>query len=276
MRVAVVQMNSRDDKAANLRAAGALAARAIARERPDLLAFPETFAFQGGSVAARRASAETFPEGEAYGFLRELARTHRIWVHGGSLFERDGAQIYNTTVVFDREGREVARYRKIHRFDVTTPDGRRYCESELVAGGREVVTYEAEGVVVGCSICYDLRFAELYLELARRGAQLVLVPAAFTRETGRDHWELLLRARAVEIQAYIAAPAQWGPFPTPTGTAWTFGRSMIVGPWGQVLAQAQDGPGYAAAELDLAYLEEVRRRLPVARHRVLGAPAAPR
>ncbi len=268
MRIAVVQMNTRDDKAANLRRAAELAERAVVRERPDLIAFPETFAFTGGSVEARRAAAERFPDGEAYGFLRGLARRHRIWVHGGSLFERDGGTIYNTTVVFDREGREVARYRKIHRFDVTTPDGRSYRESELIAAGREVVTYEAEGLVVGCTICYDLRFAELYLALARRGVHLVLVPAAFTRETGRDHWELLLRARAVEIQCYVAAPAQWGAFPTPTGTAWTHGRSMIVGPWGQVLAQVQDGEGVAACELDLAYLERVRTLLPVARHRL--------
>ncbi len=191
-----------------------------------------------------------------------------MWVHGGSLFERDGGQVFNTTVVFDRNGREVARYRKMHLFDVTTPDGRSYRESDVVGRGREVVTYEAEGITVGCTICYDLRFPELYLELARRGAELILVPAAFTRETGRDHWEVLLRARAIETQCYVAAPAQWGPFPTETGTAWTYGRSMIVGPWGQVLAQVQDGTGVAAVELDLDYLRRVRELVPVARHRV--------
>lgn len=269
MRVAVIQMNSRNDKAANLREARRLALRAVEREHADLIAFPETFAFMGGSVAERHASAEAFPDGEAYTFLREFARAHRVWVHGGSMFEREGERVFNTTVVFDRDGREVARYRKIHLFDVTTPDGRSYRESDVVARGSDIVTYEAEGVTVGCSICYDLRFAELYLELARRGAELILVPAAFTRETGRDHWELLLRARAVETQCYVAAPAQWGPFPTEKGTAWTYGRSMIVGPWGQVLAQVQDGTGVASVELDLDYLRRVRELVPVAQHRVL-------
>jgi len=268
VRVAVIQMNSCNDKALNLRAARALALHAVKREHADLIAFPETFAFTGGSVEDRRASAETFPDGEAYTFLREFARAHGVWVHGGSLFERDGERVYNTTVVFDRNGREVARYRKMHLFDVTTPDGRSYRESDVVERGSEVVTYEAEGITVGCTICYDLRFAELFLELARRGAELIFVPAAFTRETGRDHWEVLLRARAIETQCYVAAPAQWGPFPTPQGTAWTYGRSMIVGPWGQVLAQVQDGTGVASVELDLDYLRRVRELVPVARHRM--------
>lgn len=269
MRVTVIQMNSGNDKAANLAQARDLALRAIARERPDMIAFPETFAFIGGTRETRHASAETFPDGEAYSLLQELARQHGVFVHGGSMFERAGEQVYNTSLAFDRDGRQLARYRKIHLFDVTTPDGRSYRESDFVRRGDEIVTYDADAVRIGCSICYDLRFGELYRALVERGAGLILVPSAFTLQTGRDHWEVLLRARAIETQCYVAAPAQWGPFPSGRETRWNYGRSMIVGPWGQVLAQVQDGIGYATAELDLDYLRKVRRDLPVAEHRVL-------
>ncbi len=269
MRVLVVQMNSGDDKAANLEQARRLIERGIARERPDLVCLPETFAFIGGDAEKRARAAETLPGGEAWRMLSELAAAHGVWIHGGSLFERDGERLFNTTVVFDREGREVARYRKIHLFDVTTPEGRRYRESSYLARGSETVTFDLEGVRVGLSICYDVRFGELYRRLRADGAKLLLVPAAFTLETGRDHWEVLLRARAIETQCYVAAPAQWGPYPAAGELRRNFGRSMVVGPWGQILAQVQDGPGFAAAELDLAYLERVRRQLPVHEHRVL-------
>ncbi len=269
MRLAIVQMNSTDDKAANLAQARRLMDAAVARERPDLLSLPETFAFIGGSREARHRSAETFPEGEAYAMLRDFARAHRLFVHGGSMFERDGDRFYNTTVVFDREGREIARYRKIHLFDVTTPDGRTYSESDFVGRGSEIVLFDLDGVKVGLSICYDLRFPELYRRLAEAGARLILVPAAFTLQTGKDHWEILLRARAIETQCYIAAAAQWGAFPSGRELRHNYGHSMIVGPWGHVIAQVQDGIGVAGAELDMAYLETIRRDLPVHRHRVL-------
>ncbi|GBD44386.1 2-oxoglutaramate amidase [bacterium HR40] len=276
MRVTVVQMNSRDDKAANLERARTLLERAIARERPDLVALPETFTFLGGSREAKFAAAETFPDGEAYGMLREIARRHGLFVHGGSMIERTVDGLYNTTVVFDRDGREIARYRKIHLFDVVTPDGRAYRESDVFCRGREVVSVEVEGVRLGLSICYDLRFGELYLRLAEAGAEVLLVPAAFTLQTGKDHWEILLRARAIETQCYVLAPAQWGPYPTAGETRWNYGHAMIVGPWGHVLAQVPDGEGFATAELDFAALRRIRRELPVAAHRVaeLRVPAS--
>lgn len=269
MRVTVVQMNSRDDKAANLERARTLLEAAIARERPDLVALPETFAMIGGSREARLASAETFPDGEACGMLREIARRHGVFVHGGSMFERTPEGLFNSTIVFDRQGREIARYRKIHLFDVVTPDGRVYRESETFARGREIVTFEADGLRVGLSICYDLRFGELYRRLAEAGAEVLMVPAAFTLQTGKDHWEVLLRARAVETQCYVVAPAQWGPFPAVGEERWNYGHAMIVGPWGHVLAQVQDGEGFATAELDKDYLRRIRRDLPVGAHRVL-------
>jgi predicted amidohydrolase len=273
MRVTVIQMNSRDDKAANLAAAEALVGAAVREDRPDLVVLPEVWPLMGGDAAAKRAAAEPLgEEGAAWRLLRDLARGHRILIHGGSLLERDPAvdRLYNTTVVFDREGRELARYRKIHLFDITAPDGREYRESATFGRGREIVTYTAEDVRVGCSICYDLRFGELYRALAALGAQLLAVPAAFTLQTGKDHWEVLLRARAIETQCWVAAAAQWGPHPAGREERWCYGHSLIVDPWGSVVARVSDGPGFATARIDLARLAKVRRDLPVAEHRVLA------
>lgn len=276
MRVCVVQTNSVDDKAANLAQVERLVGRAAQEDRPDLVLLPEVFAFQGGSPEARRAAAEPMPDGPTYAFLRDLAARHRIVLHGGSYLEADagGERLYNTTVAFGREGEELARYRKIHLFDVVTPEGREYRESATVGRGGEVVTYDAgEGGAarVGCSICFDLRFGELYRALAAAGAEILAVPAAFTVETGRDHWEVLLRARAIETGCYVAAAAQVGPYPIGSGkerrACW--GHSMIVDPWGKVLAQVTDRPGFATARIDLGYLGRVREMIPVHQHRVL-------
>lgn len=270
MRVCVIQMSSVDDKAANLDQARSLIGQAVAEDRPDLILLPEVWAFQGGSVEQRRAAAEAIPDGEAYGLLQELAAQHGVVIHGGSFLERgDGERLFNTTVVFDRDGAELARYRKIHLFDVVTPDGREYRESAVVGRGTEVVTYPVEGVRIGCSICYDLRFGELYRRLAAAGAQLLTVPAAFTLQTGKDHWEILLRARAIETECFVAAAAQVGSFAAGNDRRQNWGHSMIVDPWGKVLAQMPDRPGFATARLDLGYLGHVREMLPVARHRVL-------
>ncbi|HET6470009.1 MAG TPA: carbon-nitrogen hydrolase family protein [Geminicoccaceae bacterium] len=269
MRVTVVQTNSGPDKARNLAQARDLIEAAVAEDRPDLVALPEVFAFQGGTAEQRRAAAETLPGGEAWTLLQRLARRHAVFLHGGSFLERDGDALYNTTVAFDRDGREIARYRKIHRFDVVTPDGREYRESALVGRGAELVTYEAEGVTVGCSICYDVRFGELYRGLVAMGAQLLMVPAAFTLQTGKDHWEPLLRARAIECQCYVAAPAQVGSFQAAGDVRQNWGHSMIVDPWGHLLAQCADRPGFATARLDLDHLARVRRSLPSLTHRVL-------
>lgn len=271
MRLTVIQTSSGPDKAANLAHIRELVDAAVAADRPDMVALPETWAFLGGEEAARRAAAEPIPGGVAGELLASLARRHRVFVHGGSFMERDGERLWNTTLAFGRDGTQLARYRKIHLFDVVTPDGKQYRESATVGGGREVVTYEAEGVTVGCSICYDLRFPELYRALVDRGAQLLLVPAAFTLMTGKDHWEILLRARAIESQCYVAAPAQVGSFRAATDTRQTYGHSLIADPWGHLLAQvAQDRPGWATARLDLGWLEKVRQSLPSLQHRVLG------
>jgi deaminated glutathione amidase len=271
MRISTIQMNSVDDKAANLDQARSLVAEAVKEDRPDLVILPEIFAFMGGSIDDRKGSAESLPAGEAYRMLRDMARTHGVFVHGGSFFEKAESEdkIYNTTVAFDRGGNELARYRKIHLFDVTTPDGREYKESAVVGRGRELVLYEAEGVKVGCTICYDLRFGELYRGLAEKGAQLIMVPAAFTMQTGKDHWEVLLRARAIETQTYVAASGQWGSYPSGNDVRYSWGHSMVIDPWGHIVAQAQDRVGFATARIDLGYLQKVREAVPALQHRVL-------
>jgi nitrilase len=269
MRVCVIQMNSINDKVANLAQARNLIEQAVEEDRPDLLLLPEVWAFQGGTAEERQATAETIPGGEAYRLLQDMARRHGVLLHGGSFLERGEKTLFNTSVVFDRKGQEIARYRKLHLFDVVTPDGREYRESTLVGRGEGVVTYEAEGARIGCSICYDLRFGELYRQLAAKGAQILMVPAAFTLQTGKDHWEILIRARAIETQCYVVAAAQVGAFPTGKDVRHNWGHSMIVDPWGKVLVQVSDRPGFATAKLDLGYLQRVREMIPVQQHRVL-------
>jgi deaminated glutathione amidase len=267
MKVALIQMSSQDDKAANLDQARRLIEQAVAEERPDLVALPEIFPLMTEDLDLKKAAAEAVPGGEAYGMLQELAARHGIVLHGGSLYERDGDALYNTTVVFDQGGRELARYRKLHMFDIVTPDGKEYRESATFTRGARTVCFDALGTRIGLSICYDVRFAELYLQLAKDGAKVILVPAAFTLQTGKDHWEVLLRARAIETQTYVLAPAQWGLYAG--GRRACYGHSLVVDPWGHVIAKAQDKVGYVAARLDLAEVERVRTRMPCAQHRVL-------
>jgi predicted amidohydrolase len=267
MKVALIQMNTQGDKAANLEQARRLIERAVAEERPDMVALPELWTHLSEDVAAKRAAAEPVPGGEAYGMLQELAARHGIVLHGGSLIEQNGETCYNTTVVFDRDGSELARYRKFHLFDITTPDGKKYKESATFTRGARVVTFDALGTRIGLSICYDLRFAELYLELAKQGAKVIMIPAAFTLMTGKDHWEVLMRARAIETQTYVLAPAQWGTYAD--GRRASYGHTLAVDPWGHVIAKASDKVGYVAARLDLEEVERVRARMPCAEHRVL-------
>jgi len=266
MKVALIQMNAQGDKSRNLEQARRLIEQAVAEEGPDLVALPEMWTLLSDDDAEKSAAAEPVPGGEGYGLLQELAARHGIVLHGGSLIERDGDLLFNTTVAFDRDGRELARYRKLHLFDIVTPDGREYRESATFGRGARVVTYDGLGTRIGCSICYDLRFSELYGQLARDGAKVILVPSNFTLQTGKDHWEVLLRARAIETQCYVLAPAQWGRYGQ--GRV-SYGHSLIADPWGHVLARAQDKVGYVAARLDLAEVERVRARMPCAQHRVL-------
>lgn len=278
MRVSVMQMNAGHDKTQNLAQASRLLAAAIELDRPAIVALPEMWTCLGGDQATKLREAEELPPpggnepgGPAYEFLRGVARSQRIHVHGGSMAERVGERLFNTTVLFDPEGREIARYRKIHLFDIVTPDGTGYRESASFGSGTEVVTCEADGVRVGLAICYDVRFPELFLALRRAGAELIFLPAAFTLQTGKDHWEVLLRARAIETQCWLAAPASWGRHRDVGGAARdTYGHSLICDPWGAVVARASDGVGWATARIDTQLTARVRRDMPVLDHRKLA------
>ena len=269
MKISLIQMNSINDKAANIAAARGLIERAIGEEGPDWILLPEQFDWAGGVKGDKARNAEALPGGPAYSMAQELAAKHRVFIHAGSLMERieGDERIHNTTVVFDRKGDEIARYRKIHLFDVTTPDGVAYRESATVKAGDAVVTYDCEGVTVGCTICYDLRFPALFQALADKGAELITVPAAFTLQTGKDHWEVLLRARAIETQTYVCAAAQTGSFKVNNETRQTYGHSLVADPWGLVVAKASDGVGVVSARLDMAQVRRARDLIPVAQHK---------
>ena len=260
---AAVQMTSGPDVAANLDAAGHLVAAAAAGGAAVVL-LPENFNFIGRRDADKREVAETFGAGPTQTFLRDAARRHRLWLIGGTQPLKGAAgdgRVTNTTLVYDPDGRMVARYDKIHLFDVDVPGkpGEKYRESAHVAPGADVVVVDTPAGRVGLSVCYDMRFPELYRRLSAAGAEILVVPAAFTVPTGRAHWETLLRARAVENQAYVIAPAQGGLH---AGGRRTHGHTMIVDPWGEVLAERAEGEGVVLAEIDPKRIREVRESLP--------------
>jgi predicted amidohydrolase len=257
MRVAVCQVNSRHDRSANLASAHELLDRAAAAGA-ELALLPEYVDYLGP------ADQEPKPEsvdGDFATSFAEAARRLGMWVAPGSFHEvgPDAARTYNTSLVFDRGGQLAATYRKIHLFDVEIPDRVSHRESRTVAPGSEVVTIAADGVTLGLSICYDLRFPELYRRLAIAGAEVLLVPAAFTAHTGRDHWEVLLRARAIENQCYVVAAGQIGNHEPGRSC---YGRSMIIDPWGTVIAQVPDEVGIAVADLDVDRVGRIRREVP--------------
>jgi deaminated glutathione amidase len=258
IRVACVQMTSRADKSANLESAERLVAQA-ATTGADLVVLPEKWNAIGDAEVLHTA-AEPLDGGESVTAMAEWSRRHGITLVGGSITERrEGREkLSNTSLVFDAEGAIVATYRKIHLFDVEV-GGVTYRESEAEEPGDEPVVTRVEGWGVGLSVCYDIRFPELYRILALEGAELVTVPAHFTTPTGKDHWHVLIRARAIENQCYVAAAAQVGE--TLPGKP-AYGRSLITDPWGLVVAQAPDDATVITAELDRAHLENIRAKLP--------------
>jgi predicted amidohydrolase len=262
IRVAAIQMSSTPNKGENLETAERLIRQSVAAGA-ELVALPELFSCHGLEKAYRK-NAEPVP-GPTTEVLGELARELGVYVLGGSILEGEPAaeRLHNTSTFFDPSGQLTAVYRKIHLFDVKAPD-RDYLESNTVAPGREIVTAKAGPATLGLSVCYDVRFPELYRLLALRGAEILAVPAAFTLQTGKDHWELLLRARAVENQAYVVAPAQWGQ---KADGRWTYGRSTVIDPWGTVLATCPDRDGFALATLALDYLDRFRTEFPALKNR---------
>jgi nitrilase len=203
---------------------------------------------------------------------QDFAREHKVFVHAGTLMEKvpNEKRIYNSTFVFNREGQEIAHYRKIHMFDIVGPDGTAYKESATVKPGENVVVYDLDGFKIGCAICYDIRFAELYLELEKAGADVIVLPAAFTLQTGKDHWEVLARARAIETQTYFAACGQTGSTVSNGERRHTYGHSLVCDPWGHVVARASDGVGFVTARIERAQIERVRSLIPMVSHRRIG------
>jgi predicted amidohydrolase len=264
MRVALIQMTSGDRPADNFARAEELVRKAAEGE-PDLVALPENFLFLRAE-GDKPGYAEEIETGEYVGLLRSLARELGVWILAGSVPEKiEGSdRIHNTSVLLGRRGDVHALYRKIHLFDVTLPNGVELRESRYVAPGSEVVTADTDMGKIGLSVCYDLRFPELYRRLTREGAEAIFVPSAFTYQTGKDHWHVLLRARAIENQVYVAAPAQTGRH---SDRRQSYGHSLVADPWGQVIAEAAEDEGAIVfAELDLERLKEIRRKLPCLEH----------
>jgi predicted amidohydrolase len=263
LQVAAVQLNSTADTAANMATADRLT-RAAAAEGARLIVLPEKWTVLGRDEDLR-AGAQTL-DGTAITWARELARELRIDLIAGSIVERrEGSPLLaNTSVHLDADGELRAIYRKLHMFDVEVA-GRTYRESAVTEPGAEIVSsVSAGGIELGLAVCYDLRFPELFGALARRGARVIALPSAFTLPTTRDHWEILVRARAIENEVFVIAANQVGAHP---GGNHSGGNSMIVDPWGTVLARAHDAEGWIAAELDLDRQREIRAQLPVLAHR---------
>lgn len=262
---AAIQMTSTPWLDKNLAEAEELIDLAV-RQGAELVSLPENFPFMG-EEADKLAQAETIAQ-TTEKFLKTIAQRFQITLlAGGFPVPTTDGKVYNTAVLVAPNGQELSRYQKVHLFDVNLPDGNTYRESNTVMAGTTLpsVHYSPEFGNLGLSVCYDVRFPELYRHLSQQGAEVLFVPAAFTAYTGKDHWEVLLKARAIENTCYVIAPAQTGCH---YGRRNTNGHAMILDPWGMVLADAGDKPGVAIAEINPSRLEQVRRQMPSLKHRV--------
>ncbi len=260
--VASIQMCSGQNLQANLTQANSLIEDAIQRNA-QLVALPENFSYldrEGRKIDA----VENLEDGPAVQLLRELAHSNSIYIVGGTVPLRAEDKVTNTCLVFSPTGQIIARYDKIHLFDIELDAAHSFKESRYIQSGKVPVTFEAEGVIMGLSICYDLRFPELYRKLTHQGARVLFVPSAFTWRTGAYHWIALLRGRAIENLAYVIAPAQFGQH---NAERESFGHSVIIDPWGQILAQAPDRSCVITCELNFEYQDQLRERLPCLDHR---------
>lgn len=264
LRIGIAQLNTKDNIDESFRTIERLTEE-IAAGGADIAVFPEMSTYL--TELDISAAAQTLA-GEVVSRFRELAKKYRLHIHNGSFVEKSWApelKAFNTSVLINPEGEIEAVYRKIHLFDIDLSGPLSYRESDRFLRGSDIVTHRSSLGQFGFSICYDLRFPELYRRLALAGARLIFVPAAFTLFTGKDHWEPLLRARAIENQAYIIAPNQIGEHPPGKQC---YGNSMIVDPWGKVIARASDRVEAVVTEIDLDYVEDVRGKLPSLKNRV--------
>jgi len=268
MKVAAVQMTSTREVAVNLREAGRLVAEAAA-QGAKLVVLPENFSFLGATDADRVAAIERSGDGPAQQFLAETAESLGLWIVGGTIPIRDGAdRASSRSLLVGPDGRVAAHYDKIHLFDVDIPAGaraaERYSESATTLAGTRVVAASTPVARIGMTVCYDIRFPALFHRLSVLGTDVVVVPAAFTVPTGEVHWRPLLQARAIESLVYVVAAGQWGEH---AGGRKTYGHSLILGPWGELLAELPAGPGVVCADLDMIRLAELRQRFPTVVHR---------
>ena len=260
--MAAVQFCSNEDKSRNLKLAGTYIDNAV-KDGADVVVLSEMFNCCGHTKIMVE-NAEEIP-GDTINFLSDKARTHGIYIVCGSIFEKvEENKVHNTSVIVGRSGEILARYAKVHLFDVDIQDKIRYKESENVVAGQGIVTANMGDVKAGLSICYDLRFCELYRSLALNGAKIIFIPSAFTSTTGEYHWEPLVIARAIENQVFVVAANQIGTSPN---NITCYGKSMIVDPWGRVLAKAKESESVITAEVDLNLLGEVRAEIPLFEHR---------
>lgn len=251
---AAVQLDSQDNKWENLYQAERYI-RQAADDGANLIVLPETMNYIGRDIAAE---AEVLPDGPTFTKIATLAWELKVWIQAGSIYETnpdDPDRPFNTTFLVDPRGVLVAKYSKLHPFDVVLPGGVTSRESDRVAPGKDIVTADADWLKVGMAICYDIRFGEMFRLMALDGAKMFVVPANFTINTGKDHWEALLRARAIENECYVIAANQMGKKPRFTA----YGNSMIIDPWGTVIARSSDKPGYILATIDLDYITKVRQ-----------------
>ena len=264
---AAIQMTSKPDLAKNLLEAEELIDLAV-RQGAELVSLPENFAFLGKEIDKVARAKEIAEKTDL--FLKKMAQRFQITILGGGFpvpVVGNPEKAYNTAVLITPDGQKVAHYQKVHLFDVNVPDGNTYQESSTVMAGREIPSiYNSENLGnLGLSICYDVRFPELYRQLSQQGADVLFIPAAFTAFTGKDHWQVLLQARAIENTCYVIAPAQTGNH---YERRYTHGHAMIIDPWGVILADAGNAPGVAVAEINPNRLKQVRQQMPSLQHRV--------
>lgn len=259
--MAVIQMDTQSDKEKNLKSACEFIDEAVL-QGAKFVSFPEVF----NVIDEGEEKPELIPKGRTISLMAEKARQHNIWIHCGSIAEINpaGDRKFNTSVVLDPKGKMVAKYRKLHTFDITLPDGSVANESARIKPGDEMVTVDTEMGCLGLSICYDIRFPELYRYLALQGAQIIFTPANFRMATGKDHWEAILRCRAIENTCYIVAAGQYGK---KHGSSYSFGDSIIVDPWGTIISRAPEGASMALGEINLDYLDKIRTMLPSLKNR---------
>lgn len=265
--VGLIQMDSQNDKGANMKKACEYIDEAVSKGA-KLIAFPENMNLMGDNVG-EGGYYEPIP-GYTTKILMEKAKEHGVYINCGTIKEEPdngGEKPYNTSLMIDDKGEIIAKYRKLHLFDVTLPDGTEALESSRNAKGNEIINIETEIGNLGLSVCYDIRFPELYRLLALRGAQVIFTPANFAITTGKDHWETILRTRAIENGCYIIAAGQIGKKNMGKMTVTSFGSSLIVDPWGTVIAKASEHPGVTMAEIDLDYIDKVRGMIPSLKNR---------